>query len=237
MIRVLLVDDQQLVRAGLRMLCDSAPDIEVVGEAANGADAVRLTDRLAPDVVVMDLRMPGVDGITATRRLCAADPGRRVVVLTTFDDDDHLYPALAAGACGFLVKDAAPADLLDGIRRAAEGDSPFSPQVLRRLVRRAVTAGTPPPPPADPAAGAAGAAGAGPPVTGAAVAGLTPRERDVLALVGAGLSNTEIGDRLHLGVTTVKTHVSSLMAKTGSPNRVRLAVLAVRAGLTPAEGT
>ena len=234
MIRVLLVDDQQLVRAGLRMLCDSAPDIEVVGEAANGADAVRLADRLAPDVVVMDLRMPGVDGITATRRLCAADPGRRVVVLTTFDDDDHLYPALAAGACGFLVKDAAPGDLLDGIRRAAEGDSPFSPEVLRRLVRRAVAAGTARPAPAGGAAAPVPAADA---AAGAAVAALTPRERDVLALVGAGLSNAEIGDRLHLGVTTVKTHVSSLMGKTRSPNRVRLAVLAVRSGLTPGQGS
>ena len=224
MIRVLLADDQQLVRAGLRMLCDSAPDVEVVGEAANGAEAVRLTDQLAPDVIVMDLRMPGVDGITATRRICGADPGRRVLVLTTFDDDDHLYPALAAGACGFLVKDSAPADLLDGIRRAADGDSPFSPEVLRRLVRRAVTAGTAPIAPSDSAAAAT------------RLQALTPREREVLALIGAGLSNTEIGDRLHLGVTTVKTHVSSLMAKTRSPNRVRLAVLAVRSGLIPDQG-
>jgi len=223
-IRVLLVDDQHLVRAGLRMLCDSADDIEVVGEAAGGADAVRLVDRLAPDVVVMDLRMPGVDGITATRRICAAGPGRRVLVLTTFDDDDHVYPALAAGACGFLLKDSAPGDLLDGIRRAAEGDAAFSPDVLRRLVRRAVASST-----------AENAAGGVPEPAGVPLPHLTGRERQVLDLVGAGLSNQEIADRLHLGVTTVKTHVSSLMTKTGSPNRVRLAVLAVRAdGVPPA---
>jgi DNA-binding NarL/FixJ family response regulator len=205
MIRVLLVDDQHLIRAGLRMLCDSAPDMDVVGEADNGRDAVRLAEQLVPDVVVMDLRMPGVDGITATARILTARPAARVLVLTTFGDDDHLYPALTAGACGFLLKDAAPAELLDGIRRAAAGDSPFSQEVLQRLVRRAVSArvGTPPP-----------------------VTGLTGREREVLTLVGDGLSNTEIAERLHIGVTTVKTHITSLMAKTDSPNRVRLAMLA-----------
>ncbi|BCL17356.1 response regulator transcription factor [Micromonospora sagamiensis] len=205
MIRVLLVDDQQLIRAGLRMLCDAQPDIEVVGEAGNGRDAVSLAARLVPDVVVMDLRMPGVDGITATSRILADRPGTRVLVLTTFGDDDHLYPALTAGACGFLLKDAPPTELLDGIRRAAAGDSPFSPDVLRRLVRRAVhaQAGTPRP-----------------------VDGLTSREQDVLDLVAEGLSNTEIAERLHIGVTTVKTHITSLMAKTNSPNRVRLALFA-----------
>jgi DNA-binding NarL/FixJ family response regulator len=204
-IRVLLVDDQQLIRAGLRMLCDAQPDLEVVGEAGNGRDAVTLTARLAPDVVVMDLRMPGVDGITATGRILADRPGTRVLVLTTFGDDDHLYPALTAGACGFLLKDAPPAELLDGIRRAAAGDSPFSQEVLQRLVRRAVDARSEAPRP---------------------VTGLTARERDVLELVGQGLSNTEIADRLHIGVTTVKTHITSLMTKTESPNRVRLALFA-----------
>ncbi|GIH80007.1 response regulator [Planobispora longispora] len=202
MIRVLLVDDQQLIRAGLRMLCESQPDIEVVGEAGNGHDATRLVERLSPDVVVMDLRMPGVDGITATGRIVAERPSVRVVVLTTFGDDDHLYPALTAGACGFLLKDAPPVQLLDGIRRAAAGDSPFSPEVLQRLVRRAVHARTVTPP----------------------LPGLTARERDILELVAEGLSNTEIAERLHIGVTTVKTHITSLMAKTGSPNRVRLAL-------------
>src|SRR5919199_1562493 len=168
-IRVLLVDDQPLIRAGLRMLCDAEADLDVVGEADNGRDAVVLAARLVPDVVVMDLRMPGVDGITATTRILAERPAARVLVLTTFGDDDHLYPALTAGACGFLVKDAPPGELLDGIRRAAAGDSPFSQDVLRRLVRRAVDARTGGPRP---------------------VAGLTAREREVLELVAEGLSNT-----------------------------------------------
>jgi DNA-binding NarL/FixJ family response regulator len=204
-IRVLLVDDQQLIRAGLRMLCDHEPDMEVVGEANNGREAVALAARLAPDVVIMDLRMPGVDGITATGRILAERPATRVVVLTTFGDDDHLYPALTAGACGFLLKDAPPAELLDGIRRAAAGDSPFSKEVLHRLVQRAVHAGADAPRP---------------------IVGLTARERDVLDLVAEGLSNTEIAERLHIGVTTVKTHITSLMTKTDSPNRVRLALFA-----------
>ncbi|MER7281482.1 response regulator transcription factor [Dactylosporangium sp. NPDC000244] len=208
MIRVLLVDDQRLVRAGLRMLCESVDDLDVVGEAADGAAAVRLAEQLRPDVVLMDLRMPGVDGTTATARILAARPSVRIVVLTTFDDDDHLYPALAAGACGFLVKDATPQELLDGVRRAAAGDSPFTPAVLRRLVARAVLAERAPAAPAAP-----------PP-------NLTAREVEVLALVGAGLSNPEVAARLGLGVTTVKTHVANLMTKTGSANRVQLAVYA-----------
>ncbi|GAA4435519.1 response regulator [Phytohabitans houttuyneae] len=214
MIRVLLADDQHLVRAGLRMLCTAAPDVEVVGEADSGAEAVRLAEQVLPDVILMDLRMPGVDGITATARILAARPSVRVVVLTTFDDDDHLYPALAAGACGFLVKDAAPEDLLDGVRRAAAGGSPFSPAVLRRLVASAVHSRSAPADPSRPDFG------------------LTPRETEVLALVGEGLSNGEIAERLHLGVTTVKTHIASLMTKTATPNRVRLAVLAVQSGVT-----
>jgi DNA-binding NarL/FixJ family response regulator len=204
-IRVLLVDDQPLIRAGLRMLCDAEPDLSVVGEADNGRDAVALAARLSPDVTVMDLRMPGVDGITATRRILAERPRARILVLTTFGDDDHLYPALTAGACGFLLKDAPPTELLDGIRRAAAGDSPFSQEVLQRLVARAVHARADAPRPVE---------------------GLTARERDVLGLVAEGLSNTEIADRLHIGVTTVKTHITSLMTKTDSPNRVRLALYA-----------
>ncbi|MEU5724250.1 response regulator transcription factor [Micromonospora sp. NPDC047738] len=205
MIRVLLVDDQHLIRAGLRMLCDAQPDIEVVGEADNGRDAVSLAARLIPDVVVMDLRMPGVDGITATSRILADRPATRILVLTTFGDDDHLYPALTAGACGFLLKDAPPADLVDGVRKAAAGDSPFSQEVLRRLVQRAVDARSDTPRPVE---------------------GLTAREQDVLNLVAEGLSNTEIAERLHIGITTVKTHITSLMTKTGSDNRVRLALFA-----------
>ncbi|MFC4602422.1 response regulator transcription factor [Rhodococcus kronopolitis] len=210
MIRVLIVDDQRLVRAGLRMLCESTDDLEVVGEASNGVEAVRLAAELVPEVVLMDLRMPGLDGVAATRQIAASGARTKVLVLTTFDDDEHLYPALAAGAAGFLVKDTAPGDLLGAIRRTVDGDTPLSPQLLRRLVDRAVDAApaVPEPPPAA----------------------LTDREREVLALVGDGLSNQEIADRLHLGVTTVKTHVANLMGKTGCDNRVRLAVYAHRHG-------
>ncbi|GIF64055.1 DNA-binding response regulator [Asanoa ishikariensis] len=214
-IRLLLVDDQRLVRAGLRALCAAEPDIEIVGEAVDGRDAVHLAERLAPDVILMDLRMPRMDGIEATTEILRRRPHARITVLTTFDDDDHLYPALAAGACGFLVKDATPDELLDGIRRAARDENPFSPTVLRRLVSQAMSArtdrGAPVPVPA---------------------ASLTARERDVLRLLGAGLSNADIGERLHLGITTIKTHVGNLMTKTGYANRVQLAVFAVRAGLT-----
>lgn len=210
MIRVLVVDDQQLVRMGLRMLFEQAPDIEILGEADNGAEAVRLAEHLTPDVVLMYLRMPGMDGIRATRCILTARPATRIVALTTFDDDDHLYPVLAAGACGFLVKDTPPAELLEAVRRAANGEAPFSPNVLDRLVAQALhtrsSAETP---------------------TDIPVPAITPREREVLGLLGVGLSNKEIADRLHLGVTTVKTHVAGLMTKTGRDNRIRLAVLAV----------
>ena len=221
MIRTLLVDDQQLVRAGLRMLCSAADDIEVVGEAENGRQAVSLVEQVLPDVVLMDLRMPGMDGITATRRILAARPAVRVVVLTTFDDDEHLYPALAAGACGFLAKDTAPTALLDGLRRAANGESPFSPHVLRRVVRRAVEAERS----TEPPTAVVSAGRVIPPVT------LTSRERDVLDLLADGASNAEIADRLRIGVTTVKTHVTHLMEKTGARNRVQLAVMASRFGI------
>jgi DNA-binding NarL/FixJ family response regulator len=213
-IRVLLVDDQRLVRAGLRMLCESAPDMTIVGEAENGREAIRLAEQVAPDVVLMDLRMPHVDGTVATARIRAARPAVKVVVLTTFDDDDHLFPALAAGACGFLVKDATPDELLAAVRAAAAGETPYSPSVLRRLVDQAVRARIDAAPAPD------------------LPDSLTGRERDVLALVGAGLSNREIADELHLGVTTVKTHVTSLLAKTGAANRIRLALLAAQAGLS-----
>ncbi|MEV1176986.1 response regulator transcription factor [Nonomuraea sp. NPDC049784] len=210
MIRVLLADDQKLVRVGLRMLCESDPEIEVVGEAGDGREAVQLAGESQPDVILMDLRMPGVDGITATERIMAARPSSRVVVLTTFDDDDHLYPALAAGAFGFLVKDSPPGDLLAALRRAVAGEAPFSQAVLGRLVDQAVRARVPRP------------------AATPKVPELSPRERDVLAMVGAGLSNREISERLHLGVSTVKTYVTSLMRKTGTPNRIRLAVLAAQ---------
>lgn len=222
-VRVLLADDQRLVRAGLRMLCSAAEDIEVVGEADNGQQAVLLAARLAPDVVLMDLRMPGVDGTTATRRILDSRPATRVVVLTTFDDDEHLYPALAAGACGFLVKDTEPEALLRGVRQAAEGESPFSPGVLRRVVARAVAAERA----VEGASPGAGAVAAAPALTG--------REREVLRWVVAGRSNAEIAERLFIGVTTVKTHVTHLMEKTGTRNRVQLAVWAERMGPRPAD--
>jgi DNA-binding NarL/FixJ family response regulator len=202
-IRTLLVDDQRIVRAGLRMLCETTADVAVVGEAGDGHEAMRLVTRLRPEVVLMDLRMPGVDGITATTRILAARPDTRILVLTTFDDDEHLYPALAAGVHGFLGKDAPPEQLLDAIRRTAAGESPFSPPVLRRLVRAAVDAHRSP----------------------TELPGLTDREHDVLALVADGLSNAEIAERLHVAVSTVKTHVAALMTKTGATNRVRLALL------------
>ncbi|WP_040808542.1 response regulator [Nocardia concava] len=207
MIRVLLVDDQRLVRAGLRMLVEATADLEVVAEAADGVAAVRAAAECCPDLVLMDLRMPGMDGVEATRRILAGG-SPKVLVLTTFDDDEHLFPALAAGASGYLVKDTEPEVLVAAIRRVIDGELLFSPPLLRRLVQRAVDAPT---------------------ETAPAAVDLTPREQDVLALVGAGYSNTEIAERLHLGVTTVKKHLAHLMDKTGCDNRVRLAVFAVRA--------
>lgn len=209
MTTVLLVDDQRLVRAGLRMLLESTPDLTVVGEAADGVQAVRLAAEHTPDLILMDLRMPGMDGATATAHIMASHPATKVLVLTTFDDDEHLYPALAAGASGYLVKDTDPDDLLTAIRRTNDGDLLFSPALMRRLVDRALTAAP------------------GPAAT-AMTTPLTARERDVLALVAEGYGNQEIADRLHLGVTTVKKHIANLMDKTGSDNRVRLAIYAVR---------
>ncbi|MCP2261302.1 two component transcriptional regulator, LuxR family [Streptoalloteichus tenebrarius] len=215
---LLVVDDQPLVRAGLRMLFGPQPEVEVVGEAANGREAVELAERLRPDVVLMDLRMPVLDGIGATKEILARRPATRIIVLTTFDDDEHLYPALTAGACGFLAKDAPPEELLAAVEQAARGRLPFSRDVLGRIVRQAVDSRS------------AEARSTRP------VPHLSPRERQVLALLAAGLSNSEIAQRLHLGVTTVKTHIAGLMAKTGCANRVQLAVLAVQLGLSVEDG-
>ncbi|GAA3467243.1 response regulator transcription factor [Nonomuraea roseola] len=213
MIRVVVADDQALVRAGVRMLLQAAGDMEVVGEAEDGAEAVRLAEHHRPDVVLMDLRMPRVDGLEAIKRILGSQPGAKIVVLTTFADDANVYAALRVGALGFLVKDDEPERMVEAVRRAASGEQLLAPSVLRRVVERALAAeqqATPAP------------------------VGLTERELEVLALVGTGLSNAEIADRLHVGVTTVKTHVGSAMDKLGLRNRIQAAVVAHRIGLVDA---
>jgi DNA-binding NarL/FixJ family response regulator len=237
-IRVLLADDQVLVRAGFRLLLESAGDIAVIGEAANGGVAVALAREHAPDVVLMDLHMPEVDGVTATR-LIAGDPdlaATRVVVLTTFDDEETVFAALRAGASGFLVKDVEPAELLQAVRVVARGDALLSPGVTRAVISaftdngRAGAAGlarapTPPVAPARPAAPARG----GP--TRPGVAALTDREREVVALVAAGLSNDEIAQQLVVSPLTAKTHVSRAMIKLSARDRAQLVVFAYENGL------
>ena len=214
MIRVLLADDQALVRAGFRALLDAQDDVEVVGEAGDGAEAVRLAVRYRPDVVLMDIRMPGLDGLEATRRI-AADPalsGVRIVILTTFDLDEYVFEALRVGASGFLVKDTEPVDLLRGIRAVASGDALLSPGVTRRLIEEFASRARAPRPPTE-------------------LSGLTEREKEVMALVGAGLSNDEIAERLVVSPATAKTHVSRAMVKLGARDRAQLVVFAYEAGL------
>ncbi|MFC0530764.1 response regulator [Phytohabitans kaempferiae] len=216
MIRVLLADDQGLVRAGFRALLDAEPDIEVVAEAADGVEAVRLAGQTRPDVVLMDIRMPGVDGLEATRRI-AADPAltaTRIVILTTFELDEYLFEALRVGASGFLVKDTEPVELLRGVRAVAAGDALLSPGVTRRLI-----------------AEFAGRGGAQPAAPELSLGQLTDREREVMALVGAGLSNEEIAARLVVSPATAKTHVSRAMVKLGARDRAQLVVYAYEAGL------
>jgi DNA-binding NarL/FixJ family response regulator len=214
-IRIVLADDEPLVRAGVRMLAQAAGDLEVCGEATNGAEAVDLVERLRPDVVLMDLRMPRMDGTTATNRILDRWPGARIVVLTTFSSDRDVDAALRAGALGYLLKDDDPERIVQTIRYAAAGEPMLSPAVLRRVVARSLEAAAPD--------------------TAAATQALTARERDVVALVGTGASNGEIADRLHVGVTTVKSHISAAMEKLGVRNRTQLAVEAHRVGLTPPE--
>ena len=238
MIRVLLADDQALVRAGFRMLIASAPDMHIVAEAANGGQAVALTRDHHPDVVLMDLRMPEVDGLTATRRI-TADAGLtavRVVVLTTFDDDESVFGALRAGASGFLVKDVEPDDLLQAIRVVARGDALLAPSVTRALISAFTSGrgGSQGPEPAGGAAppGAAQSAGpAGRRAAPPAVAALTEREREVVALVAAGLSNDEIAAELVVSPLTAKTHVSRAMTKLAARDRAQLVVIAYASGL------
>ncbi|MFJ8578025.1 response regulator [Micromonospora sp. NPDC093277] len=214
-VRVVIVDDQALVRAGFRMVLDSQPDLAVVGEAIDGADALRVLDRVDADVVVMDLRMPTMDGVEATRRICAGPPaGRpRVLVLTTFDTEADAFAALQAGASGFLLKNVPPEELLAAIRVVAEGDSVVAPSITRRLLDRF-----------------AGQFGPGP-TEDPRLAQLTEREREVLLLVARGLSNAEIAARVHVAEATVKTHVGRILAKLQLRDRVQAVVLAYESGL------
>ncbi|RAG87688.1 DNA-binding response regulator [Streptacidiphilus pinicola] len=214
MTTVLIVDDQPLQRMGFRMLLESSPETSVVGEAAHGAEAVRLTAELRPDVVLMDIRMPGMDGIEATRRIVAAGDRSRVLVLTTFDLDEYAYGALRAGASGFLLKDARPDELLSGIRAVAGGDAVVAPAMTRRLLD-AFTSGVP----------------AREPDTDPRIALLSQREREVLEAVAQGLTNSEIATRLVLSESTVKTHVSRVLSKLGARDRVHAVIIAYDAGL------
>jgi DNA-binding NarL/FixJ family response regulator len=213
MIRVALVDDQELVRAGFRMVLDAQPDMTVVGEAADGAAAVRLASPGKVDVVVMDVRMPGLDGVEATRRICAAGPRPRVLMLTTFDLDEYAYAALKAGASGFLLKDVPPQELLFAIRCVHTGDAVVAPSVTRRLIDRFV-------PMLE-----------GPRVPPPSLDELTEREREVLVQMAAGLSNAEIATRLFVSEATVKTHVGRILAKLSLRDRVQAVVLAYETGL------
>lgn len=211
-VRVVLADDQPLVRAGLRVLMADTPDIVVVGEAATGAEAVRLAAEVTPDVVVMDIRMPELDGIEATRQLTADQPGVRSLILTTFDDDDYVYAALRAGASGFLVKDMALDSILEAIRVVAAGDALIAPSVTRRLIEEFADRPEPAPPARAPAV-------------------LTDREREVLTLVGRGLSNAEIAAELSIAVATAKAHVARLFTKLDARDRVHLVIAAYEWGL------
>ena len=221
MITVLLADDQALVRAGFRALLNAEPDIEVVAEAGDGLEAVRLAGRTRPEVVLMDIRMPGVDGLEATRRI-AADPdlaGTRVVILTTFELDEYVFEALRTGASGFLVKDTEPVELLRAVRAVAAGDALLSPSVTRRVIGEFATPGGRGRP-------------AGPPGQAEQrLEQLTDREREVMVLVGEGLSNDEIAGRLVISPATAKTHVSRTMVKLGARDRAQLVIYAYEAGL------
>ena len=210
----MVVDDQVMVRAGLAAIVGSQPDLEVIGEAGDGAAAVALATELRPDVILMDVRMPGVDGLTATARLTAGPNPPRVLVLTTFHQDAYVFQALRAGASGFLLKDAEPADLIAAVRTVAAGEAMLSPAVTRRLIDAFATGVVAPAPAADPRLDV-----------------LTPRERDVLTAIAGGLSNAEIGESLGITTGTVKAHVNALLAKIGVRDRVQATIVAYDTGL------
>jgi len=216
---VLIVDDQELVRAGFRLILELEPDIEVAGEAADGAEALARASELRPDVVLMDVRMPAMDGIEATRRLTSAGSPARVLILTTFDLDEYVYAALRAGASGFLVKDAPREQLVGAVRTVARGDALLAPSVTRRLIERFALL----PPPGDDR-------------LPEPVAALTPRERDVLGALAEGLTNHEIARRLVVSDATIKTHVARLLAKLGVRDRVQAVVLAYECGFVRPSG-
>lgn len=214
-IRVLVADDQALLRGSFRVLIETSPGLAAVGEAGTGAEAVELAARTRPDVVLMDVRMPEMDGIEATRRICGAaeTAGVRVLILTTFDLDEYVYSALRAGASGFLLKDTPPADLLAAIRVVAAGDGLLAPSITRRLIAEFSRR----PEPSRPLAHT--------------LDGVTDREREVLILIARGLSNTEIAEALHLSIATVKTHIGRLLAKLHSRDRAQLVIVAYETGL------
>jgi DNA-binding NarL/FixJ family response regulator len=211
---ILLVDDQELLRMGFRLVLESQPDLEVVAEAADGRDGVALAAEHRPDVVLMDVRMPDMDGVAATREIIDSGSTSRVIILTTFDLDEYAYAALRAGASGFLLKDAPPADLLSAIRAVASGDAVVAPSTTRRLLETLAHR--------LPESGR---------VEGPALTGLTPREREVLVAVARGLSNSEIAGALVLAEATVKTHVGRILAKLGLRDRVQIVVFAYERGL------
>ena len=216
MIRILLVDDQSLLRMGFRMILDAEPDIEVVGEAADGATGVRMTETLRPDVVLMDVRMPGMDGIQATASITAAGPASKVLILTTFDLDEYVFAGLKAGASGFLLKDAPPAELLTAIRTVAGGEAVLAPTATRRLIDQFASLLP------DPGQQAG---------RDALLGKLTDREQAVFAQLAAGRSNSEIASEMHLSQGTVKIHVGRILAKLDLRDRVQAVVLAYESGL------
>ncbi len=215
-IRVLVADDQSMVRAGFRMLLADEPDIDVVAEASNGFEAVQKAARFDPTVILMDIRMPELDGLEATRRVVQADQSARVLIVTTFDLDEYVYEALRAGASGFVLKDEPPERLIAAVRTVAAGEALLSPAVTKRVIKEFTRLPRTEPP--------------------AEIEELTARELEIFALIAEGLSNLEIGERLFIGETTVKTHVTHILQKLGLRDRVQAVVLAYRTGLVETEG-